>query len=105
MVLAIGQTGTPYAAQSLDVRIANYIPALTPYRIGELHHSVVKNSVESMRPGFTFTTEYNLVKNTLSAGGTQLVTPDIVVSTRSPAQARDRRAWKALRSLERNNWE
>jgi hypothetical protein len=105
LITAIGQTGTPYASQSLDVRIRNYIPNLTPYRISEVHHSVVLNSDESMEPGYTFLTEYNLVRNLLTSGGTQLVTPDIVTSTRSPAQARDRRAWIALRSLERNNWE
>lgn len=105
LIASIGQTGTPYAAQSLDVRIRNYIPTLTPYRIAELHHMVVKNSSESMEPGYTFLTEYNLVRNNLTAGGTQLVTPAIVTSTRSPAQARDRRAWENLRSLERNNWE
>ena len=105
LITTIGQTGTPYAAQSLDVRIRDYIPTLTPYRIGELHHSVVRTSSEGMEPGFTFITEYNLVRNDLTSGGPQLVAPDIVTSTRSRAQARDRRAWKNLRSLERNNWE
>ncbi len=105
LITAIGQTGTPYAAQSLDVRISNYIPNLTPYRISELHHSVVKNSSESMEPGFTFLTEYNLVRNTLGAGGTQLVTPEIVTSTRSPSQSEARKKRDALGFMERNKWE
>jgi hypothetical protein len=105
LVTAIGQTGTPYASQSLDVRIANYIPTLTPYRISEVHHSVVKTSSESMEPGYTFLTEYNLVRNTLTAGGTQLVTPQIVTATRSPAQAQTRKSRAVIRYMERNNWE
>jgi len=84
-VLADGQTGSRYAAQSLDVRIGNYIPALTKYRINELRHSVVKTSSEGEISGYTFTTEYDLIRHTISTG-TQKVSPARVDFANDPVR-------------------
>jgi len=59
-VIATGQTGTPY-------------PGPTTYRIFKVHHQLVKNSDESTLPGYTYLTEYDLVRNAYHAGGTQYI--------------------------------
>lgn len=103
LITAIGQTGTPYAGQSLDVRIAGYIPALTMYRIFELHHQVVKSSAESLEPGYTFITEYNLIRHNLTAGGTQVITPEKALFPVSPIKSDIRKKRRQLYALDRQN--
>ena len=102
-IVAIGQTGTPYAAQSLDIRIAPCIPALTQYRIFSLHHQVVKSSDESLQPGYTFITEYNLIRNELTTGGSQLITPETALFPVSPVKADIRKKRSQLYALDRMN--
>lgn len=103
MITAIGQTGSLYAGQSLDVRIAGYVPVLTTYRIFELHHQVVKSSDESLEPGYTFITEYNLVRHELTAGGTQLITPEKALFPVSPVKTDLRKKRSQLYALDRQN--
>jgi len=73
-VTTIGQTGARYAGQSLDVVAPAFgigdpgIGTTVEYRILKLHHSVVKNSNESDVLGFTFLTEFDLVKHEIVAG-------------------------------------
>jgi len=103
MITAIGQTGSLYAGQSLDVRIAPYIPTLTPYRIFELHHQVVKSSDESLEAGYTFITEYNLIRNNLSLGGLQYITPEKGIFPNSPIKADLRKKRGQINHLSRWN--
>lgn len=102
-IVAIGQTGNPYAAQSLDIRIAPYIPVLTPYRIFEVHHQVVKSSDESLEPGYTYITEYNLIRNNLTGGGPQFITPEKALFPISPIKADLRKKRNKFYALDRQN--
>jgi len=63
-IVASGETGTHYAAQSLDVRAPSHgIPALIPYRIMKLHHSVKLSPERNEYPGYDFITEYDLLRD------------------------------------------
>jgi len=92
--ITIGQTGTPYPSQTLDV-IAPQLGIGGPllidtivYRIVRLHHKVVKNSTESEQPGWTFTTEYDLVRNQYyDTIITQYVEPSRITKTVSPTES------------------
>lgn len=91
---AIGQTGTPFAGQTLDV-VAPTLgiggPAIgntIVYRIIKVHHKVVKNSEASERPGWTYTTDYELVRYQYYGGVvTQYVESTKVISTTSPTES------------------
>lgn len=57
--VAIGQTGTKYVSQTVDVRAPDYgINALTPYIIVTLHHSLHNSRTTR---GWDYITEYSLV--------------------------------------------
>ena len=71
-ITAIGQVVSDYAGQSLDVQATNYgIAANTRYRIAQLHHMVRRSSQESDVLGWNFLTEYELIRDNLTTGGTQ----------------------------------
>lgn len=91
---AIGQTGTPYAAQTVDVVAPDLgvggplIGNTIVYRIERLHHKVVKNSLESDEPGYTFTTEYELVRNQYyGTATTQYVEHSRILKTTTPTES------------------
>lgn len=68
----VGQTGSQYAGQSLSVRADAFgITPLTSYRVVNLHHMVRRTSSESDVPGWTFLTEYELIRNSRYGAGTQ----------------------------------
>lgn len=74
-ITAIGQTGSVYAGQSLDVRAPSHgIPNLTKYRIVKLHHKVVRSSEDSEVPAYTFLTIYDLLKHEINP--TQVMDPN-----------------------------
>jgi len=86
-IVAIGQTGTPFAAETVEIIAPTFgIMAATKYRILRLHHRLVKSSDESDLIGFTFTTEYDLVRNVYQAGGTQYVDHTSVIGVTDPTQ-------------------
>jgi len=90
-VTAIGQTGSIYAAQSLDVLAPVFGIGVAPatydvYRIFRLHHSVVKNSAESQIPGYTFLTEYELIRQEATADP-QLIHPTRIEYDLTPTEA------------------
>jgi len=102
-VTAIGQAGTPplttpFAGQTIDV-IATafgiggpFITDTIVYRILRLHHRVVKNSDDSDFPGYTFTTEFDLVRHEYRVSGdTQLVDHTRVINITDPSQSMERR--------------
>lgn len=83
-VTTIGQTGSVYTGQTLQVLApSSGINPLTTYRILSLHHKVVRASSESDYPGYTFTTDYDLVKHEVS-GVTQNVDFERVASSNNP---------------------
>jgi len=91
-VVATGQTGTPFAAQTLGVIAPAFgLAAQTVYRILRLHHRVVKNSEESNYPGYNFTTEYDLVRQSYLAGGPQYVDHTRVINITDPIQSMERK--------------
>lgn len=96
VVTAIGQTGSLYAGQSLDVNITGYIVPHTMYRIFELHHQVVKSSAESTQRGYTFLTEYNLIRHDI-ASGTQAIDVFRPTWARIPQHAETQRTKRQLR--------
>lgn len=82
-IIAEGRVGSQYAAQSLEVcapyfGIGTVAPTYDKYRILRLHHSVVLSSDESIIPGYTFLTEYELVKYQ------EPIDPDRVIMIRTP---------------------
>lgn len=95
--IAEGQTGTPYAAQTLDV-VAPTLgiggPAIGQtivYKIMRLHHTVVKNSEESRQPGWTFMTEYDLLRyQYYGTATTQYTEPTKFIATVSPDESMQR---------------
>jgi len=87
-ITASGQTGTHYAAQSLDVRAPSHgIPVLTVYRIMRLHHSVRLSPERNAYPGYDFITEYSLVQDQVG-GSDQLIDPVRFDSSLNPFFAR-----------------
>ena len=90
----IGQTGTPFAGQTVDV-VAPTLgiggPLITDtivYRIVRVHHKVVKNSEASERPGWTYTTDYELVRyQYYGTVNIQYVESTKVISTTSPTES------------------
>jgi len=90
----IGQTGTPFAGQTVDV-VAPTLgiggPAIgntIVYRIVRVHHKVVKNSEASERPGWTYTTDYELVRyQYYGTVNIQYVESTKVISTTSPTES------------------
>lgn len=93
-VTAIGQTGNPFAAQTIDVVAPQFgiggpgVIDTIVYRIIRLHHRVVKNSDESNFPGYTYTTEYDLVRHEYRvSGNTQLVEHTDIIKTTTPMQS------------------
>jgi len=99
-VLCIGQTGTPYPGQTVSVVITNYVFPATTYRIFSLHHQVVKTSDDSPYPGYTFTTEYNLVKHMIGASE-QVVLPERLAFDRNPQKGITRMTRDAIHALQR----
>jgi len=91
-IVATGQTGTPFVAQTLSVVAPAFgLASQTVYRILRLHHRVVKNSKESNYPGYTFTTEYDLVRQSYLAGGSQYVDQTRVINITDPIQSMERK--------------
>lgn len=88
-VIATGQTGTPFPVETVDVTAPSYgLPGATVYRIFKVHHQVVKNSESSNYPGYTYITEYDLIRQAYHAGGTQYVDDIRFKSTGRPSAAR-----------------
>jgi len=92
--LCIGQTGTPFAGQTLDVVAPDFgiggpaIGQTVIYRIVRVHHKVVKNSEDSQQPGWTYTTEYDLVRyQYYGTATTQYVEPTAIISGTTPTQS------------------
>jgi len=90
-VVAIGQTGSIYASQSLDVLAPVFGIGTAPatyevFRIFRLHHSVVRNSAESQIPGYTFLTEYELIRQDATVDP-QLVHPTRIEYDLTPTEA------------------
>jgi len=92
--ITIGQTGTPYPSQTLDVVAPDFgiggpfITDTIEYRIIQLHHKVVKNSAESEQPGWNFLTEYDLVRHQYYGTATvQYVEPSRIIKTVSPTES------------------
>jgi len=91
-ITSVGQTLNIYAGQSLDVVAPAFgiggplITQLERYRIFRLHHSVVKNSAESNIPGYTYLTDYELVKQDATAEP-QLVNPMRVQFDTTPTES------------------
>lgn len=91
----IGQTSSVYAGQTLDVVAPTFGiggPLITDtelYRVIKLHHSVIRNSAESDIPGYTFLTDYDLIKHP------QLVNPERFMFDDTPieSQSRQIRFW------------
>jgi len=91
-ITSVGQTLNIYAGQSLDVVAPAFgiggplIGQVERYRIFRLHHSVVKNSSESKIPGYTFLTDYELIKQEATATP-QLVNPMRVQFDATPTES------------------
>ena len=91
-VTATGQILSKYAGQSLDVVAPAFgiggplITDLERYRIFRLHHSVVKNSADSNIPGYTFLTDYELIKQEADATP-QLLNPTRMEFNLTPTEA------------------
>lgn len=87
---AVGQTGTKYAAQSVDVQAPGYgIPALTDYIIVSLHH---KLHYEKDERGWMFTTEYDLAESGVDA--TRIIYTDDPVAKRLQRLREENRKFK-----------
>lgn len=102
-VIATGQTGTPYPVETIDVTAPTYgLPGATVYRIFKVHHQLVKNSQESSYPGYTYITEYDLIRNAYHAGGTQYVSDSRFKGLGYPTSA----SWdtRALKDRYRYPW-
>jgi len=85
-ITAIGQTGSIYAGQSLDVQAPSHgIAALTKYRIMKLHHQVRKSSEDSPVAGYIFLTDYDLVKHEINP--TQVIDPIRFARYKTPVEA------------------
>lgn len=99
-----GQTATPFAAQTIDVVAPTFgiggplIGNTIVYRIMRLHHRVVKSSAESEEEGYSFTTEYDLIRNIYEGTAiTQYVDHTRVIATSDP----DESMFRSLRLTER----
>ena len=97
----VGQTGTPYAGETVEVVAPTFgvggplVTDTETYRILSLHHRVMRNSEDSDYPGFTFLTDYDLVKNEVD-GADQEIDPTRYYKSISPQEAfaRQRRLWE-----------
>jgi len=97
-VITTGQTGTPFPVETVDVTAPSYgLAAPTVYRIFKVHHQVVKNSESSNYPGYTYITEYDLIRQAYHAGGTQYVDDVRFKSTGRPSAAKWDRNWEGDR--------
>jgi len=87
--LAIGQTDTKYAAQTVDVQAPGFgVPALTDYIIVTLHHRLHNDKNER---GWDFTTEYDLAYTDVDATR--------IIYTEDPVQKRLQAIREADRKL------
>ncbi len=88
--LAVGETGTLYAAQSVDVLAPGYgIAALTDYIIVELHHILHNDDDER---GWDYVTEYELAESDVDA--TRIIYTDNPVEAELQALRKANRGYK-----------
>lgn len=91
-ITSMGQVLSKYAGQSLDVVAPAFgiggplITNVERHRIFRLHHSVVRNSAESNIPGFTYLTDYELIKQDATVEP-QLVNPMRVQFDTTPTES------------------